>query len=609
MRNRFLEMEAHLKRAAGAPRASGAGTGAGAGAATLDAPRRVRGALSGSLSSFAGTFAAQDRALVVLIENGGVDLGLPTLVQKILDVLPGASLLPDSVKTKLVDAIRDKITSLTDNLIEGAELALNRYTAAAPGQFGEVAVLRDGTASYAALKGKLVALAKAGKLVDLFVLTHGSEDFISVPGGIDGAAIRRMRDELGAPLTLRSVYMMNCKASTLNQAWLDAGAKVVSGAVRNNYLPEPTMFFFWQAWKDGQTFENAVTSAYRKTIKVMNEFCRTFVRALPVPGAGALADAIDFETFDFVTDSAPVIQGLRTVTVNTDNLAFTQSVAAGLATTVVPAAAIDALARGLVRGPSGALSLQASVPPQPGGHSYAYRSPSVVMQMTEYSLAQNPGALVIAGVEVADAISIGLATAGLVQAQVAASQGSFSLVYDKAARLLTNEARAQMPGSQTTKTRYKRRLFWISINRPNTAEADVLIDWEGNPYGEIGTPIIERNLSTSTEWSRSSANITITRTERIPLPKTDPRTWPIVYTYVGTYDPLGNGYFEFSGEFEINAFGGIKFNRHEVVSRSFADFMLGGTPEGKVRKGDDVVVPVPPVPQEQIDYLKAKLPN
>jgi hypothetical protein len=48
----------------------------------------------------------------------------------------------------------------------------------------------------------------------------------------------------------------------------------------------------------------------------------------------------------------------------------------------------------------------------------------------------------------------------------------------------------------------------------------------------------------------SSATLTITKVDRIPVPQTDPETWPIVYTYDGTYDPYGNGYFEFSGEFE-----------------------------------------------------------
>jgi hypothetical protein len=93
-----------------------------------------------------------------------------------------------------------------------------------------------------------------------------------------------------------------------------------------------------------------------------------------------------------------------------------------------------------------------------------------------------------------------------------------------------------------------------------------------------------------------------------PLPNTDPRTWPIVYTYEGTFDPLGNGYYEYSGEFEINAFGGLKFTRHEVVSRSLIDFMKMGEPEDYIRVAKDIIVPVPEVPKEQLDYLRTKLP-
>jgi len=242
----------------------------------------------------------------------------------------------------------------------------------------------------------------------------------------------------------------------------------------------------------------------------------------------------------------------------------------------------------------------------PVRHSYGFHSPSAATQMSPLSYTQNPA--VIAGIEVADAAQIGLAAISIVQAQVSASQGSFSLSYDKAQRLLTNEARTLMPGAQTTKKSYSQHLLYLGIGAINAASADIIIEWEGNPYGEIGTPVIRRNLATSTEWSESSANVTITKVDRIPLPGTDPRTWPIVYTYEGTYDPYGNGYFEFSGEFELNAFGGFKFNRHEVVSRSMGDWAIGGTPEDKVQRGRDVIVPVPAIPQEQIDYLRTRLP-
>jgi hypothetical protein len=240
--------------------------------------------------------------------------------------------------------------------------------------------------------------------------------------------------------------------------------------------------------------------------------------------------------------------------------------------------------------------------------SYTYESPSnIVTQQSNYSVAQNPGAVIT----VAEAAEVGLSAISVIQNQASASQGSFTLFFDKVQRLLTTEARARMPGSQSSKKTYSYRLLYFGIgDKPPVefAKADVIIEWEGNAYGEIGTPIIKRNLRTSTEWSRSSANTTIVKVDRIPLPQTDPRTWPIVYVYEGTYDPVGNGHFEFSGEFEINAFGGLKFNKHEVVSRSLADWAFGGSPQDYVQKGRDVIVPVPAIPQEQLEYLRTRLP-
>jgi hypothetical protein len=594
MQNRFLEMDRHIRLKTKECDKTGR-------------PRRRRGGYgiaekgaSAALSVFAQPFAATDRALVILIENGGIDLGIPELVDKILSAIPGSGLIPDSYKKDMVEFLRKKIKGFTDNLLESAELAVNRFSSAAPGQFAEVAVLRDGSASYNDLKSKLISLSQAGKMIDLFILTHGNNDYIHVRGEINGDKIRAMRKEYGKPLSLRCVYMMNCVGASLNQAWLDAGAKACSGTVKNNYLPEPSMFFFWKAWKEGEKFETAVINAYRKTVNLMNDAAKGFVRAIPLPGTGLLADKIDFSTMDFVRDSAPLVQGsMRDVTVNSDSLTFTQSVSSPFATTVLPVKYLRA----------DSLSRAASVG---GGDSpmcsYTFSSPSVIVkERSSYSEQMNPA--LVAGIEIADAISIGLSAVGLVQAQVSASQGSFSLSYDKAQRLLTSEARAQMPGSQSSKKSYSHRLMFIGMWKPiEPAYAEIIIEWEGNPYGEIGTPVIRRNLSTSTEWSKSSANVTITRVERIPLPKTDPRTWPINYTYEGTYDPYANGYFEFSGEFELNAFGGLKFNRHEVFSRSFIDFTIGGKPENKVKKGDDVIVAVPTIPKEQLDYLKTKLP-
>jgi GH24 family phage-related lysozyme (muramidase) len=327
MENRFLEMDNYLKQIAGDGKRS-----------APDGLMRRDPELAGASSFFSRPQSALtlNRVLVILIENGGVDLGIPALVEALLTSIPGLTLVPETSRKKLVGFLKEKIKSFTDNLLEGVELSANRYTAAKPDLFGDVVILRDGTSSYAQLKNTLLALTRENKIIDLFILTHGRNNFISVPGGIDAQKIRDMRTENGKPLQLRSVYMMNCVGASLNQAWIDAGAKVSAGSLKNNYLPEPTMFFFWQNWKEGQSFENAVTAAYRKTINLMKSTVQLALRELPIPGAEALATQLDFENMEFVRDSAPVIQGQRSITIFSDDLSFTQTISSSLATTVLP---------------------------------------------------------------------------------------------------------------------------------------------------------------------------------------------------------------------------------------------------------------------------------
>jgi GH24 family phage-related lysozyme (muramidase) len=335
MENRFFEMDDFLSGSRKSRRRCGKRNGNGKG--------NGNSYLSSAQSFFATPFAAPDRALVVLIENGGVDLGLPELVDKVLSAIPGSGAIPDSARQKLVTHLREKIKGFTDNLLETLELSVNRYQGAKPEFYGEVSVLRDSTATLTDLQGKLIALSRAGKIIDLVILTHGSDDYISVTGGVNSEKIKAIKTEYGKPLSIRSVYMMNCVGSSLNAAWLAAGAKVSVGSLKNNYLPEPTTYFFWKAWKEGETFDKAAASAYRKTINLMNDVVRAFISALPIPGSSMLARLVDFANFDFVKDSAPVMKGQNGLTISSDDLTFAQTIVSSLSTTVIPDSALAML--------------------------------------------------------------------------------------------------------------------------------------------------------------------------------------------------------------------------------------------------------------------------
>lgn len=286
--------------------------------------------------------SASDRVLIVLLENGGLDLRLGDLVDRILAAVPSIIPIPDSFRSQLKDYLNKKIRELTDDALESAELLINRYESSAPSLYGQVIILRNGTATFNELRDHLIRKSEEGRLIDLLILTHGGRDYIAAGSGIDSAAIKSIRSANGGkPVRLRQVYMMNCVGSSLNQAWLDIGAKVVSGTVGNNYLPEPTMFYVWNAWKSGMSFSDSVNNAYIKTINDIKNAIIAAGTLLGGPVGGVLADAIaDIENRDFVKQSAPLIQGDGSVTIQSDSLSFSKSMSTvRFASTVVPVAA------------------------------------------------------------------------------------------------------------------------------------------------------------------------------------------------------------------------------------------------------------------------------
>jgi hypothetical protein len=113
MQNRFLETSYKL-------RANGNGNSSSS------------RSFSFSTSERSYSMSVQDRVLVILIENGGVDLGIPELVDKILQALKVESVVPDAARKQLISFLTTKIKGLTDDLFETAELSINRYQSASP---------------------------------------------------------------------------------------------------------------------------------------------------------------------------------------------------------------------------------------------------------------------------------------------------------------------------------------------------------------------------------------------------------------------------------------------------------------------------------------------
>jgi hypothetical protein len=78
---------------------------------------------------------------------------------------------------------------------------------------------------------------------------------------------------------------------------------------------------------------------------MLNDTVRSFIRAIPIPGTGALADLIDLANFDFIVNSSPVISGQRSITINSDDLTFAQGLSSSLTTCVLTPQVLETIAR------------------------------------------------------------------------------------------------------------------------------------------------------------------------------------------------------------------------------------------------------------------------
>lgn len=241
--------------------------------------------------------------------------------------------------------------------------------------------------------------------------------------------------------------------------------------------------------------------------------------------------------------------------------------------------------------------------------AFAVKRKKVSKASSRYTRAKTAGLFGIAGLTAVEAANLGLGGASLLQPAMTKS-GNLTISSDKAQRLLTPQARQKL--NSRPKTSYTYPILWINFDKPifGAADAEIEVTWEGNDYGEIGGAYVRRNLTNTTAFSKSSLNVSFTKLDKIPPNNMkDPREWPVVFAYDGTFDPWGNGQFEFQGEFEINAFGGLKFVRHEAKSVSLADWAISGKATDIIQKKSDRSYTVPTLPPDQKKYLLEQIGN
>lgn len=192
-----------------------------------------------------------NKALIVLQENSGrVEL-------------------PDGVPASLRDAIFAVIDGLAETF-ENIKTTLQSAT-----RYDVVHLLTDNLCSRSQLLNALVAETKKNRTIDLIVLGHGSSENLvmkkrpNLTGGASGNIRSLLTDAQRRGvnrLNLRMVYMCNCYGSTLNDDWIDIGAKASVGSKMNDYMPEPMTTFFVHNWIAGQKVKEAAKNSYQATI-------------------------------------------------------------------------------------------------------------------------------------------------------------------------------------------------------------------------------------------------------------------------------------------------------------------------------------------------------
>lgn len=140
------------------------------------------------------------------------------------------------------------------------------------------------------LLSQIEELRDRGFDTDLYVFAHGVRGGFTVSRGEHGdtqilrghAIADRLLgpDREGARCPLRSVYQVNCWGASLNETWLEVGAKVVAGARSVQFFPNQFRTFI-TAYNGGQGF---VVSVRRSE---QNQIARQLARAY------LLADALN----------------------------------------------------------------------------------------------------------------------------------------------------------------------------------------------------------------------------------------------------------------------------------------------------------------------------
>ena len=243
------------------------------------------------------------KALVVLLENGGyrdglpfdfgfdiaiglrfrcgnwtVDLGLGASVWDAIHQIGippfNACLNPSnwsvSTRTRHYSA-GEFVRDMTNFVAESIGVA-TIYGSGAASRYHTIRILQDGDLNVPRIRQELQALA-ASYVIDVHVLAHGNASGFGLDNDVTASDLQGLRTIPG--LTLRSVFQQNCNGSGLNDDWRYAGAQVVTGSAGINSMPVAYGPFI-RRWVAGETFADAVQHSYNDVVP-MHEAAYHFI--------------------------------------------------------------------------------------------------------------------------------------------------------------------------------------------------------------------------------------------------------------------------------------------------------------------------------------------
>jgi hypothetical protein len=243
------------------------------------------------------------KALVVLLENGGYRDGLPFnpgfdvaiglrfqcggwtvdlgLDADIWDAIGQVGIPPFnaclnpgswsvSTRTRHYTAA-ELVRDATNFAAESIGIA-TIYGSGAGSRYTTIRILQDGDLNAPRIRQELQSLASS-YLVDIHVLAHGDASGFGLDNTVSASDLRALRTIAG--LTIRSVFQQNCNGSGLNSAWRYAGAQVVTGTAGINSMPVAYGPFI-RRWVNGEKFADAVKRSY-DDVKPMYDAAYRFV--------------------------------------------------------------------------------------------------------------------------------------------------------------------------------------------------------------------------------------------------------------------------------------------------------------------------------------------